>query len=100
MSKTKKISSLIPKIFKSFKKNPNLIQLQANWEEIVGKRLSERCFVHGLKRINKKNVLIIISSESDILELSYLSEKFKKKINNFYSKEFINVIKFKKSLQT
>ena len=38
MSKPIKISSLIPKIFKSFKKNSKLLELQANWEGIVGKK--------------------------------------------------------------
>ena len=32
MSKPKKISSLIPKIFKSLKQNSKLIELKANWE--------------------------------------------------------------------
>ena len=36
---------------------------------------------------------------NDLLELSYSSESLKKKINTFYSTEFIDVIKFKKSLQ-
>ena len=99
MSKAKKISSLIPKIFKTLKKNSNLLELQANWEEIVGKKNSSRYYVHSLKKINNKNVLTIQSAESDLLELSHCSEILKKKINNFYSQEFINVIKFKKSLQ-
>ena len=41
MSKPKKISSLIPKIFKSFKKKSNFLELQANWEKIVGKKISD-----------------------------------------------------------
>ena len=40
MSKAKKISSLIPKIFKSLKQNSNLLELKANWEEVVGKNFS------------------------------------------------------------
>ena len=99
MSKAKKISSLIPKIFKSLKKNADLLELKANWEEVVGKKFSSRCYVYSLKKINKKNILTIQSAENDLLELSYSSEILKKKINAFYSKEFINVIKFKKSLQ-
>ena len=54
---------------------------------------------YSLKKINKKNILIIKSTEPDLLELSYSSEKLKTKSMNFYSKEFINIIKFKKSLQ-
>ncbi len=99
MSKPKKISSLIPKIFKSFKKKSNLVELQANWEKVVGKKISSKCYAYSLKKINKKNILIIKSTEPDLLELSYSSEKLKNKINEFYSKEFINIIKFKKSLQ-
>ena len=100
MSKAKKISSLIPKIFKSLKQNSNLLELKANCEEVVGKNFSDKCYVCGLKKINKKNILIIESTETDLLELSYSSESLKKKINTFYSTEFIDVIKFKKSLQT
>ena len=99
MSKPQKISSFIPKIFKSFKKNSNLLELRANWEKIVGKNFSDRCHVYSLKKINTKNVLTIESIESDLFELSYSSENLKKKINKFYSREFIDVIKFKKSLQ-
>ena len=54
MSKAKKISSLIPKIFKSLKQNSNLLELKANWEEVVGKNFSDKCYVCGLKKINKK----------------------------------------------
>ena len=99
MSKAKKISSLIPKIFKSLKQNSNLLELKANWKEVVGKNFADRCFVYGLKKINKKTILIIESYDNDLLELSYSSESLKKKINTFYSTEFIDVIKFKKSLQ-
>ena len=80
MSKAKKISSLIPKIFKSLKQNSNLLELKANWEEVVGKNFSDKCYVCGLKKINKKNILIIESTETDLLELSYSSESLKKKI--------------------
>ena len=60
------------------------------------KKLFSRCYVYSLKKINKKNILIIQSTETDLLELSYSSESLKKKINTFYSTEFIDVIKFKK----
>ena len=99
MSKPIKISSLIPKIFKSFKKNSKLLELQANWEGIVGKKISSKCYACSLKKINDRNVLTIESDDFDLLELSYSSENLKDKINSFYSREFVNVIKFKKPLQ-
>jgi len=99
MYKPKKISSFIPQIIGSSKKNNKLIELKANWENIVGKKFSKKCYVSGLRQINKKNILTIISCESDLLELSYSTEVIKNKINNFYSYDFIDIIKFKKSLQ-
>tara|TARA_B100000530_G_scaffold296683_1_gene215627 strand:- start:189 stop:524 length:336 start_codon:yes stop_codon:yes gene_type:complete len=99
MSKPKKISSLIPKIFKSFSKDSKLLELKANWDDVVGKQYSSRCYIHSLRKINKKNILTIESNASDLLELSYSSESLKKKINAYFSKEFVDVIKFKKSLQ-
>ena len=86
MSKAKKISSLIPKIFKSLKKNADLLELKANWEEVVGKKFSSRCYVYSLKKINKKNILTIQSAENDLLELSYSSEILKKKLMRFIPK--------------
>ena len=99
MYKPKKISSFIPKIIGSSKKNNKLIELKANWEEIVGKEYSKKCYISNLREINKKKVLTIISCESDLLELSYSSESIKNKINSFYSCDFVDIIKFKKSLQ-
>ena len=77
MSKPQKISSFIPKIFESFKKNSNLLELRANWEKIVGKNFSDRCHVYSLKKLTQ-NVLTIESIESDLFELSYSSENLKK----------------------
>ena len=99
MYKPKKISSFITKIIRSSNKNNKLIELKANWENIVGIEFSEKCYVFSLRKINKKKVLTIISCESDLLELSYSSESIKNKINTFYSYEFVDIIKFKKSLQ-
>ena len=99
MYKPKKISSIIPKIIGSSKKNNKFIELKANWEKVVGKEYSKKCYISNLREINKKKVLTIISCESDLLELSYSSERIKNKINAFYSYDFIDIIKFKKSLQ-
>ena len=99
MYKPKKISSFIPKIIGSSKKNNKLIELKANWENIFGVEFSKKFYVSSLREINKKKVLTIISCESDLLELSYSSESIKNKINTFFSYELIDIIKFKKSLQ-
>ncbi len=70
-----------------------------NWKEIVGEDLHNKCTVYSLKKVNNQNILTIISDSSEILEVSYSAEDIKEKINKFFFSEFINVIKFKKSLQ-
>tara|TARA_B100000029_G_scaffold477618_1_gene522818 strand:- start:100 stop:330 length:231 start_codon:yes stop_codon:yes gene_type:complete len=75
------------------------LEIKLNWEEIVGKEFSEKCFVSNFQRVNKKNILTIISDNTNLLELSYSSEEIKKKINKFFSSKKIDDIKFKKSFQ-
>ena len=76
-----------------------LLELKMNWEKIIGSEISEICFVLTVKKINKKNILIIVSDDSNILELSYSSDEIKNKVNNFFNSNFVDEIKFKRSLQ-
>ena len=52
-----------------------------------------------LKKINKKNVLTISCSEASLFELSYSTVEIKEKIN-FFLRNVVDIIKYKKSLQT
>ena len=81
-----KISTLLPKVLKPLKKKNGsmLLELKMNWEKIIGSEISEICFVLTVKKINKKNILIIVSDDSNILELSYSSDEIKNKVNNFF----------------
>ena len=96
-----KVSTLIPKILKPTKTKigSKALELKLNWEKILGKKYSEKCFVLSIKKINKKNVLIVASEENNLLEISYLSEIIKTKINNFFLNYTIHEVKFKRSLQ-
>ena len=49
--------------------------------------------------LKNKKILIIITENRNILELSYCSIEIKEKINNFFSYDLIDEIKFKKVLQ-
>ena len=95
-----KISTLLPKVFKHLKKKDGgiLLDIKLKWEKILGPKLSSLCFAYSLRKNNNKNVLFI-TSDDDILELSYSSDKIKEKINNFYNSPIIDEIKFKKFLQ-
>ncbi len=96
-----KVSTLLPKVLKPLKKKSEgvLLELKLNWEKILGKHLGTACFVHSIKNINDKKILIIITENRNILELSYCSIEIKDKINNFFSYDLIDEIKFKKVLQ-
>ena len=53
--------------------------------------------LNGLKTFNNKKILILVSDENSVLELSYSSEVIKDKINDFNSDFNIEEIKFKKN---
>tara|TARA_B100001029_G_scaffold169034_1_gene163584 strand:+ start:474 stop:800 length:327 start_codon:yes stop_codon:yes gene_type:complete len=96
-----KVSTFIPKILKPFrnKLGAQALELRTHWEKIVGKRIAEKCDVCGLKRFNNKNVLILVSNENNLVELSYSNNLIMKKIYAFNRDFKIEEIKFKKSLQ-
>ena len=101
-SSLSKISTLLPKVLKNLKKtNKNsskLLELKMKWKDIIGDRLSEDIFVDSIKKLNNKNVLIIISKKPNLVEISYSSEMIKDKINKHFNECFIDNIKFKRSL--
>ena len=98
----KKVSTILPQIFKKINKNGNsqLLEIKMNWTSIVGKEYSEKCHASSLKIINKKNVLTINCNEASLFELSYSTEEIKEKINSFFLRNVVDIIKFKKLLQT
>ena len=101
-SSLSKISTLLPKVLKNLKKtNKNsskLLELKMKWKDIIDDRLSEDIFVDSIKKLNNKNVLIIISKKPNLVEISYSSEMIKDKINKHFNECFIDNIKFKRSL--
>ena len=100
-NKPVKVSTLLPNILKATKRKNGsiLLEIKIHWKNIVGKEISDKCFVSNLQKINRKNILTIISSDANLLELSYSSEEIKNKINNFFIDNKIDDIKFKKSFQ-
>tara|TARA_X000001036_G_scaffold147154_1_gene139993 strand:- start:386 stop:718 length:333 start_codon:yes stop_codon:yes gene_type:complete len=101
-SSLSKISTLLPKVLKNLKKtNKNsskLLELKMKWKDIIGDKISEDIFVDSVKKLNNKNVLIIISKKPNLVEISYSSEMIKDKINKHFNECFIDNIKFKRSL--
>ena len=101
-SSLSKISTLLPKVLKNLKKtNKNsskLLELKMKWKDIIDDNLSEDIFVDSIKKLNNKNVLIIISKKPNLVEISYSSEMIKDKINKHFNECFIDNIKFKRSL--
>ena len=68
------------------------------WDDIIGDKISKDIFVESIKKLNNKNVLIIISKKPNLLEISYSSEMIKDKIYIHFNGCFIDGIKFKRSL--
>ena len=101
-SSLSKISTLLPKVLKNLKKtNKNsskLLELKMKWKDIINNKISEDIFVDSVKKLNNKNVLIIISKKPNLVEISYSSEMIKDKINKHFNECFIDNIKFKRSL--
>ena len=101
-SSLSKISTLLPKVLKNLKKtnknNSKLLELKMKWKDIIGNKISEDIFVDSIKKLNNKNVLIIISKKPNLVEISYSSEMIKDKINKHFNECFIDNIKFKRSL--
>ena len=98
----KKVSTILPQIFKKINKkgNSQLLEIKMNWTSIMGKEYAERCYVSSLKKINQKNVLTICCSDASLFELSYSTIEIKEKINGFFLRKVVDIIKFKKLLQT
>ena len=71
-----------------------------NWTSIIGKEYAEKCHVSSLKKINQKNVLTICCSDASLFELSYSTVEVREKINGFFLRNVVDIIKFKKLLQT
>ena len=98
----KKVSTILPKIFKKINKkgNPELLEIKMNWTSIMGKKYAEKCHVSSLKKVNQKKVLTICCSDASLFELSYSTIEIKEKINGFFLRNVVDIIKFKKLLQT
>ena len=98
----KKVSTILPQIFKKINKkgNSQLLEIKMNWTSIIGKEYAKRCHVSSLKKINQKNVLTVCCSDASLFELSYSTVKTKEKINSFFLRNVVDIIKYKKSLQT
>ena len=101
-SSLSKISTLLPKVLKNLKKNSKnsskLLELKMKWDDIIEDNISKDIFADSIKRLNNKNVLIIISNKPNLLEISYSSEMIKDKINKYFNECLIDNIKFKRSL--
>ncbi len=101
-SSLSKISTLLPKVLKNLKKNnknsSKLLELKMKWDDIIEDKISKDIFAESIKKLNNKNVLIIISKKPNLIEISYSSEMIKNKINKHFNECFIDGIKFKRSL--
>ena len=73
---------------------PELLEIKMNWTSIIGKKYSDKCHASSLKKINK-NVLTISCSEPNLFELSYSTVEIKEKINGFFLRNVVDIIKYK-----
>ncbi len=96
-----KISTLLPKVLSPLKKQNGsiLLEIKLNWQKIVDSKVGSMCFASSIKKINNKNVLVLVSQNQNLLELSYSAPEIKESINSFFKAIIIDDIKFKKSLQ-
>ena len=67
-----------------------------NWKYLVGNELFKICYPKSFKKISKKNkcLLIMVQRGSEV-ELEYAKKKIIDKINYFFGKEIVNIIKLR-----
>ena len=77
-SSLSKISTLLPKVLKNLKKtsknSSKLLELKMKWDDIIEDKISKDIFADSIKKLNNKNILIIISKKPNLVEISYSSE--------------------------
>ena len=67
-----------------------------NWKYLVGDKLFKICYPKSFKKINQKNKCLLIMVQRGFeIELEYAKQKIIDKINYFFGKEIINIIKLR-----
>ena len=67
-----------------------------NWKYLVGDKLFKICYPKSFKKINQKNKCLLVMVQRGFeVELEYSKQKIIDKINYFFGKEIINIIKLK-----
>ena len=67
-----------------------------NWKYLVGDKLFKICYPKSFKKINQKNKCLLIMVQRGFeIELEYAKQKIIDKINYFFGKEIVNIIKLR-----
>ena len=67
-----------------------------NWKYLVGNELFQICYPKSFKKINQRNKCLLIMVQRGFeIELEYAKQKIIDKINYFFGKEIVNIIKLR-----
>ena len=67
-----------------------------NWKYLVGNELFQICYPKSFKKINQRNKCLLIMVQRGFeVELEYAKQKIIDKINYFFGKEIVNIIKLR-----
>ena len=67
-----------------------------NWKYLVGDELFQICYPKSFKKINQRNKCLLIMVQRGFeIELEYAKQKIIDKINYFFGKEIVNIIKLR-----
>ena len=96
--KSRSLSSILPLVLKSVKKNNSsqLFQIQGNWSKIFDEEISSFCYPSKLYRLKNLKTLELTVDERKIIEISYKYDFLMQEINRFFENKNIELIKFKK----
>ena len=78
------------------KKGEEYAKILDNWKYLVGDELFKICYPKSFKKINQKNKCLLIMVQRGFeVELEYAKQKIIDKINYFFGKEIVNIIKLR-----
>lgn len=98
LSRPQTIAGAMGGLLKIFGIRASDSDLVARWSEIMGPEISSVANIVAIKktRENKFNIVIRPTNSALTLQLSYMSEEIKNKINKYFGRDAVDKISFRK----
>lgn len=98
LSRPQTIAGAMGGLLKIFGIRASDSDLVARWPEIMGPEISSVANIAAIKktRENKFNIIIRPTNPALTLQLSYMSDEIKEKINKYFGRDAVDKISFRK----